>query len=158
VRYVNVAVDMASAVKRAALTLATVIYVFVASGLLWRLTEKLPGWPPALSLLSGLLSLCFYAVVLSPLCVLAAFTNPRILALVLYYLGLLYVGIWGGAIIGGQQLAFDAPPGLRVSWQEQVMNSFVLLPLLGILQLAPTGAIWLLAKAIVGKGAVRWTL
>ena len=155
---VNVGIDMARIVKRTAFTLATLTYVFVTSGLLWRLLEKLPRWPPALSLLAGLLSLCFFAVVLAPLCVLAAFSNTRLLVLVLYYFVLDYVGIWGGAIIGGQQLAFDPPPGLRVSWQVQVTNSFVFLGLLGILQFAPTCVIRLLTKAILGKGAVRLTL
>jgi hypothetical protein len=155
---VNVGVDMARIAKRAAFTLATLTYVFATSGLLWRLLEKLPGWPPAWSLLAGLLSICFFAVVLAPLCVLAAFSNTRLLVLVLYYFVLVYVGIWGGAIIGGQQLAFDPPPGLRVSWQVQVTNSFVFLALLGILQFAPTCVIWLVTKAILAKGAVRWTL
>lgn len=149
---------MATGVKRLAYALATVAYVFVASGLLWRLLEKLPAWPAWLSLMTALLPMIFFAVVLAPLCVLAAFSNTRLLVLVLYYVVLIYVGIWGGAIIGGQQLAFDPPPGLRVSWQVQVANSFVFLALLGVLQFAPTCAIWLLTKALLGKGAVRWTL
>lgn len=137
--------------KRAAFGLATVIYVFAASGLLSRLLERLPSWPLTL-VLTVLWPLCSFAIVLAPLCVLAALARTRLLALTLSYVGLLYVGIWGGAVIGGQQLAFDPPPGHQVSWQIQVTNSFVFLAIFAVLQFAPTAAIWLVTRAFIDRG------
>lgn len=137
--------------KRAAFALATVIYVFIASGLLSRLLERLPSWQLTL-VLTGLWPMCSFAIVLAPLCVLAALARTRLLALILSFVGLLYVGIWGGAVIGGQQLAFDAPPGLQLSWQTQVTSSFVLLAIFAVLQFPLTAAIWLVTRAFIDRG------
>ena len=139
-------------VQRSVYALAIVAYVFVASGYFSRLAQATPprmGQFPVW--FGGLATLYILStpIVLAPLCVIAAMKHRSHGLLLLYYVGLLYVGIWGGVVLGHDQLAFDAPPGLQMPWQEQVTNSFVFLAISALLYLAPTGLIWGIARFLV---------
>lgn len=127
--------------------LAAAAYVFVASGYISRFIETSDP-----SKLSSPLSFAYtltafdIPLILAPLCVLAALKHRSHWVLLLDYVILVYIAMWGGAVFSHEQFAFDPPPGLRISWEENLTNSLVLLVIQALLYIAPTGLIWALAR------------
>ncbi len=131
--------------------------MFLASGYLWRaMNAKTPSRFVTFFALCGSAD-CESSIVLVP-CASSPREGASITADFLSYLGLIYAGILGQAIIAGDPLTFDAPPGFVPPWQTQVTNSFVFLAIFALINLLPTLIIFVAARALVPQTSVAITL
>lgn len=139
---------MAAILKRAAYVFASMLYMFLGSGYLWRArnAQTFNQYAPFFAPWGPLIE---FSIVLVPLCIIAARGRPHYVRLALNYLGLIYLGILGQTIIGGDPLTFDAPPGFVPLWQTQVTNSFVFLAIFALINLLPTLSIFVIARSFV---------
>jgi hypothetical protein len=139
-------------VRRTVYALAIVGYVFVAFGCFSLLNQAEPPRYGQFPLLFAALVVLYFLqapIIFAPLCVIAALKTRPLGLLFLYYVGLMYAGIWGVAVLGHMPLGIDAVPGLDYPWQEQLTYSFVFLAMWGVFNLVPTTLIWGVARFLV---------
>ena len=102
------------------------------------------------SLAGAVLSVFRYSVVLAPLSIIAARKHRPHVLLLLYYAILAYVGCLGDGIIG--HACAGVPPCPQQSVRDGVLDCFGFSAIFALLNLAPSGIIWGVARWFVLRG------